>query len=54
MTHIELATHYREKADRLREALLRITNLSGGRPIEDAKEIAANALDQEHQAHPVE
>jgi hypothetical protein len=31
----------------LREALLRITNLSGGCSIEDAKRIAVNALDQE-------
>lgn len=44
MSDIELATFFREKADRLREALVRITNLSGGAGIEDAKRIADFAL----------
>jgi hypothetical protein len=45
MEGIELATFFREKADRLRQALVRITNLSGGAGIEEAKKIASQTLD---------
>jgi hypothetical protein len=38
--------------DRLRVALLLITNLTGGCSLSDAKRIATTALDLEPQAHP--